>query len=100
MGKIIFTVEGTTVGTVAEGRGIVVAYEVSEHDSARLLSAYADMLNIELTADPASFVEVVKGWSSTVISRATDEVKTHERHKAAETAADSVEPIEVIEKAN
>lgn len=42
MGKVIFMVEGKTVGTVAEGRGVKVEYEVSETDSARLIAAMAD----------------------------------------------------------
>jgi hypothetical protein len=42
MGKITFMVEGTTVGTVAAGGGVVVEYEVSEQDSDKLIAAMAD----------------------------------------------------------
>ena len=95
MGKITLTVEGTTVGTVATGGGIVAAYEVSEADSARLVAAQAGVLNIELTNSPATVQAVVEGWFNRVIGQAVDEVKTYERHKAAEAAADAVEAIEV-----
>lgn len=103
MGKITLTVEGTTVGTVAEGKGIQVSYEVSETDSARLIAAYADIENRRLAFIPENLrktlttEDVVKAWFNRVIEQSAAEVKAHEQQKAAEAAQKAVAPI-VVEK--
>ena len=101
MGKIILTVEGTTVGTVAEGRGIVIESEVSEQDSGRLIAAFARLYrNNWKDADgnlrQPSIKEVLQAWwDNSVIAASTAVVMNEERAAAAQAASDAVTPIAV-----
>jgi hypothetical protein len=44
MGTTTLTVEGTTVGTVAEGKGVVIRRSVSEQDSARIIAGKTKLM--------------------------------------------------------
>lgn len=100
MGKIILTVEGTTVGTVANGGGVVIENEVSEQDSARLIAAfahtYADRFKDE-NGDPRqpSIEEVLGEWWDGIIAGSIDHVLSVEKTIAADTAAQAVTAISV-----
>ncbi len=91
MGKITFMVEGTTVGTVAEGRGVRVEYEVSEQDSAKLVEAMADYHKSELTepisetepAPPITIERILKAWFNGCVRQALRQTADYEKRKAA-----------------
>ena len=109
MGKIILTVEGTTVGTVAEGRGIVLEKAVSEQDSGRLIQAYARSYAssfVTETTDPEtgsvtrtprqpSITDVLQAWFDGIVAGSIAHVVSVEKQVAAETASNSVQPISV-----
>lgn len=105
MGKITLMVEGSTVGTVAEGRGVVIEKEVSEMDSGRLVMAYMNtygsLFKDENGNDvPPTIRDILAKWFDDVIVAATDHVLAFERQEAAKAAADAVKPIEVINASN
>jgi hypothetical protein len=100
MGTITLTVEGTTVGTVAEGRGIVITKAVSEQDSARLIAAYARTYAGRWTDEDGkprapTIQEVLTAWSEGWINGSIAHVESVEREVAAETAANAVTKITV-----
>jgi len=95
MGKITFTVEGTTVGTVAEGRGVKVEYEVSEQDSAKLVAAMADYHKGDLVDANGAPVQptidlILRAWFNGCVKQALRQTADYERRKAA------VQPIVVL----
>ena len=96
MGKITLTVEGTTVGTVANGGGVVMVKEVSETDSARLIAAYAHAFSDKFP-DPPSIEEVLREWFDEIVTRSTDQVLEIEKFLAAQAAKEAVQPIIVGE---
>jgi hypothetical protein len=94
MGRIVFTVEGSTVGTVAEGRGVVVEYQVSEQDSAKLVAAMADFHKGDLVDADGVPVQptielILKAWFNGCVRQALRQTADYERRKAA------VQPITV-----
>lgn len=100
MGKIILTVEGTTVGTVAQGGGIVIAKEVSEQDSGRLIAAYAksyagQWTNQDGTPRQPTITEVLEVWWDGVVAGSVAHVQSVEREEAAKAAAAAVATISV-----
>lgn len=100
MGKIILTVEGSSVGTVAEGRGIVVTKEVSEQDSARLIMAYARSYRdrfVNANGEPRqpSVEEVVTAWFDGIVAGSIAHVENVERDIKAEEARRSIKTISV-----
>jgi len=100
MGKIILTVEGSTVGTVAEGRGIVIAKEVSEQDSGRLIQAYAKSYagkwKDEADKDRApTIAEVLEAWFDGIVAGSVAHVLSVEKDAAAKTASAAVSQISV-----
>lgn len=100
MGKIILTVEGSTVGAVAEGRGIVVEREVSEQDSARLIMAYGALYAdkwVDEAGNPRepSYGEIIEAWFDGIVAGSAAVVQRHEQDKAAEAAREAVKPIAV-----
>ena len=100
MGKIILTVEGTTVGTVAQGKGIVVTKEVSEQDSGRLIAAYAKSYagtwKDEDGKDRAPTVqEVIQKWFDGIVSGSVAHVLSVEKEQAAKSASENVSAIAV-----
>lgn len=94
MGKIILTVEGTTVGTVAQGGGVVIEKVVSEQDSARLVAAYARTYGITLNG-AASIQQVLQAWFDGVVNGSIAHVLSVEKEVAAEQAREAVTPITV-----
>jgi len=100
MGKIILTVEGSTVGTVAKGGGIVIAKEVSEQDSGRLIAAYAKSYASRWTNDDGAprqptITEVLEAWWDGVVAGSVAHVQSVERDEAAKAAAAAVAAISV-----
>jgi hypothetical protein len=100
MGKIILTVEGTTVGTVAQGGGVVIERTVSEQDSGRLVQAFAKVygakwVNEDGTPRAPSIAEVLGAWFEGVVAESTAKVLEVERAEAARIAAEQVAPISV-----
>lgn len=84
MGKITFIVEGTTVGTVAEGAGFTTSYEVTEANSARLIAAMADyhsgdLANIESPGIP----DILKAWFDSCINQALRQTADYEKRNEA-----------------
>lgn len=83
MGKITFTVEGSTVGSVKEGRGVVVDYEVSEQDSAKLVEAMAHFHQgslSQLERQP-TIEDIVKVWFNDCVKTALRLTEEHELRK-------------------
>lgn len=100
MGKISLTVEGTTVGTVATGGGIVLTKEVSETDSGRLIMAYArtyaDRFKDEDGAPREPTIEeVLEAWFNGIVAGCVAHVESVEREVAAEEAKAAISPISV-----
>jgi hypothetical protein len=94
VGKISFIVEGTTVGTLAQGRGVKVEYEVSEQDSAKLVEAMADFHKGDLIDENGAPVQptielILKAWFNGCVKQALRQTADYERRKAA------VQPIVV-----
>lgn len=109
MGTITLTVEGTTVGTVAEGRGVVIRRAVSEQDSARIIAAMARLYSDRFyDEDPKTglrtprqpiIAEVVGVWFDGIIEGSKQQVLAVEEEQAAAAARAAVRPIEVTEDA-
>ena len=100
MGKIILTVEGSTVGTVATGGGIVLEKIVSEHDSGRLIAAYAKSyrgrwLDADEKPRPPTIQEVLVAWFDGIVAGSIAHVQSVEKQAAVEAAAVAVVPISV-----
>jgi hypothetical protein len=100
MGSITLTVEGTTVGTVANGGGVVLSKEVSETDSGRLIMAYARTYadrfkNEDGTPRQPSIDEVLEHWFDGIVAGCVAHVLNVEREVAAEQAKSAVAPISV-----
>jgi hypothetical protein len=100
MGKITLTVEGSTVGTIATGGGLVIERSVSEQDSGRLIAAYAKVytgkwLNGDGTPRAPSITEVIEAWFDGIISGSVAAVCSVERQTAPDAAAAAVQPISV-----
>jgi len=105
MGKIILTVEGSTVGTVANGGGIVITKEVSEQDSGRLIAAYARSYAgrwmTEATEETPSvprqptIQEVLEAWFEGIVAGSVAHVASVEREQAATAAREAVAAIVV-----
>ncbi len=101
MGKITLTVEGTTVGTVANGGGIILAKEVSEQDSGRLIQAYArayasKWLDANNNPRAPSIQEVLQAWWDGVVAGSVANVRSIEMEVAAENAKADVAEINVV----
>jgi len=100
MGKITLTVEGTTVGTVANGGGVVLVKEVSEQDSGRLVQAYARgyagrWKDINGNTRNPSIHEVLEAWWDGVVAGSIANVHSIEKEVAAEAARAAVQEISV-----
>lgn len=100
MGKIILTVEGSTVGTVAQGGGIVVEKTVSEQESGRLIAAYAKSYagtwkDAEGNPRAPTVQEVIQAWFDGIVSGSVAHVLSVEKEQAAKDAATAVSAIEV-----
>lgn len=100
MGKIILTVEGSTVGTVASGGGIVIEKTVSEQDSGRLIQAYAASYagkwKDENGQNRAPTIrEVLEAWFDGIVAGSTAHVISVEKEQAAKAASAAVAPISV-----
>lgn len=100
MGKITLTVEGTTVGTVADGGGIVIEKLVSDTDSARLVQAYAAIYAdrwVDEDGNPfqPSIEQVIGAWFDGIIAGSVAAVRSKEREVAAAQASAAVEDISV-----
>lgn len=100
MGKIILTVEGTTVGTVANGGGVVIEKDVSETDSGRLVQAFAKVYAGKWTDEAGaprapSIAEVLGAWFEGVVAESAAKVLDVERAEASRVAADAVQQITV-----
>lgn len=98
MGKITLTVEGTTVGTVAQGGGIVLEKQVSEQDSGRLIQAYsatyAGKWKDEAGNNRAPTIhEVLSTWFDGVVAGSIAHVQAMEKEQAASIARAAVLPI-------
>jgi hypothetical protein len=100
MGSITLTVEGTTVGLVSQGRGVVIRKEVSEADSARLIAAYAKTYAGEFKDDlgkprQPTITEVLEKWFAGIVAGSVAHVMSVEKDQARETAANAVAAITV-----
>ena len=87
MGAITLTVEGSTVGTVAEGKGVVARYEVAEADSARLIAAMAafyrgKFVDEERMPFTPTIAQVVAAWFDDVVRLALNQTRDHEARKS------------------
>ena len=100
MGKITLSVEGTTVGLVANGRGVRLVKDVSEIDSARLIAAYArsyagKWLDADGKPRQPTIKEVLSVWWDGVVAGSIAHVQSVEKEIAAENARNAVAPIAV-----
>lgn len=100
MGKITLTVEGTTVGEVAKGGGVVIEKSVSETDSARLTAAYASTYAGRWTDENGAtrsptIAEVLAAWWEGVVAGSVAHVLSVEKEQAAIAAREAVQPISV-----
>lgn len=101
MGKIILTVEGSTVGTVADGGGIVIEKSVSEDDSGRLIRAfaaiYADKFK-DADGNPRqpAVSDVIQAWFDEITSIAVKHVWVKEQDLASESAAAAINKITLV----
>ena len=103
MGSITLRVEGTTVGMVADGRGVEIIKDVSERDSARLIAAFARSYagtwkDADGNLSQPSIQEVLQAWWDGVVAGCIAHVETVEREVAAETARAKVTPIVVTDQ--
>lgn len=101
MGTITVTIEGTTVGTVATGGGIVMISNVSETDSARIIAAYMAYYSaprrnrwFDASGNPRapSVAETMQAWWGDVISAAMACVAQHEIAGAITQAQGALAP--------
>ncbi len=88
MGKITFTVEGTTVGTIAQGLGFTTQYEVSEQDSAKLVEAMADFHKSEFVNAGGypfqpTIQDILRAWFNGCVKQALRQTADYQRRKAA-----------------
>ena len=100
MGKITLSVEGTTVGTVAQGRGVRIVKDVSEIDSGRLIAAYARSyagrwMNADGQPRQPTIEEVLTVWWDGVVAGSIAHVQSVEKEVAADAARNAVAPITV-----
>jgi hypothetical protein len=100
MGSITLTVEGTTVGMVANGAGVTLVKEVSEQDSARLIAAYARSYEYKWRNEQGeqrqpTIEEVLSVWWDGVVAGSIAHAYAVEREIAAETARNAFAPIVV-----
>lgn len=101
MGKITLTVEGTSVGEVAKGGGIIFTKEVSEQDSGRLIMAYArtyaDMFKDD-DGNPRqpTIAEVIDAWFGGIVAGSIAHVISVEKDVKAEQAREEVAPITIV----
>jgi len=100
MGKITLSVEGKTVGKIAQGRGVRIAKDVSEIDSGRLIAAYARSYAdkwVDADGQPRqpTIEEVLTVWWDGVIAGSIAHVQSVEKEIAAENARNAVAPIAV-----
>lgn len=100
MGKISLTVEGSEVGNVIDGNGIVIAKNVSSEDSMRLVTAYAYAYRDQFVDEDGnprqpSVQEVIEAWFNGIIQGSIDNVERIERELKAAEAANSVTKITV-----
>lgn len=100
MGKIKLTVEGTTVGTVANGGGVEVEKEVSDQDSGRLIMGFAAILADKFKDQDGvpyqpDVQQVCEAWFTWIVDMSADMVKDHEKSEAAKAAMEAVTRIEV-----
>lgn len=98
MGAITLIVEGTTVGTVANGQGVSIVHEVSEIDSGRLIAAYARSYagtwkDANGNLRQPTIEEVLSAWWDGVIAGSVAHVQNVEKDVAAKVARESVTPI-------
>ncbi|MCU0882137.1 MAG: hypothetical protein MUF14_05660 [Hyphomonadaceae bacterium] len=101
MGQISLIVEGTGVGTVAQGGGVTLVRQVSSVDSARLIAAYARSyagrwVDDEGAPRPPTINEVLEAWFDGIIAGSVAHVQQVERDVAAQAARDAVAPISVM----
>jgi len=87
MGKITFIVEGTTVGTIAEGRGVKVEYEVSETDSAALVAAMADYHKADFIDAEANPIQptiplILRAWFNGCVKQALRQAEDYQKRTA------------------
>ncbi len=88
MGKIILTVEGSTVGTVAAGGGVVEEKTVSETDSARIIGGLARIYGMP-TNSAADLHAIIARWLDEMCASTVSRVMSVERDTM------TVPPIEV-----
>jgi hypothetical protein len=86
MGKITFMVEGTTVGTVANGGGVVIEYEVSEQDSAKLVEAMTEYHRGDFVDANGVPVEptlplVLRAWFNGCVKQALRQAEDYQKRK-------------------
>ena len=101
MGKIILTVEGTTVGEVSKGGGVVVTKEVSEVDSGRLIAAYARSYagtwkNEDGTLRQPTIQEVIEAWFGGIVAGSIAHVESVEKEVKAAEAREEIAPISIL----
>lgn len=94
MGTIKLTIEGATLGTVAQGGGLVITKSATDADVARMIAAFGSAFAIP-GSDAASVQAIFERWFGNVVSDAVQQVLNHERSAAAQTASDAVQPISV-----
>lgn len=100
MGTITLLVEGSTVGTKANGGGIELVKQVSEQDSGRLVQAYAATYAgrwLDGNGAPRSptTAEVLSAWFDGVVAGSIAHVQALEKEQAANVARAAVQPIAV-----
>jgi hypothetical protein len=100
MGSITLLVQGTTVGTVAQGRGVQIVKDVSELDSGRLIAAYARSYAgrwLDAAGQPRqpTIEEVLTVWWDGVVAGSIAHVQSVEKEVAADAARNAVAPITV-----
>ena len=101
MGTVTLLVEGTTVGTAAQGRGFSVVRRISEADSARLIAAYAKSYagawkDADGSPRAPSIEEVLLSWWDGVVSGTVAHVQSVEQGLLVDEARSSIAKIAVI----
>lgn len=99
-GTIKLTVEGDTVGMIADGNGVEIIKSVSDADANRLVlayaSLYADKWKDENGAPFVPTTEQILGeWFNGIVEGSRNAVLKFEKTEASKQAADAIQKIEI-----
>lgn len=99
-GTIKLTVEGDTVGMIADGNGVEIIKSVSDADAERLIMAYG-VLYMDKWKDEngAPFVptteQILVEWFNGIVEGSRNAVLKFEKTEASKQAAEAITKIEI-----